>query len=118
MSEAAPSAPTNPIERLKVQDLEARAVEVLRTVYDPEIPVNIYDLGLIYGIDATASGRIQVRMTLTSPMCPVAGSLPGDVQRRLEGLDGVAAVSVDLVWDPPWSAERLSEAARLQLGLM
>jgi len=118
MSEPAPTATLNPIDRIKAQDIEARVIEVLRTVYDPEIPVNIYDLGLIYGLDVTADGQVSVRMTLTSPMCPVAGSLPGDVQRRIETVDGVTAVKVDLVWDPPWSAEQLSEAARLQLGLM
>lgn len=118
MSIEAPAATLNPIDRIKALDLEARVVEVLRTVYDPEIPVNIYDLGLIYGVDVTPDGKIKVRMTLTSPMCPVAGSLPGDVQRTIEALDGVTSVSVDLVWDPPWSVELMTEAARLQLGIM
>lgn len=118
MSDDAPVASINPIDRIKALDLEARVVEVMRTVYDPEIPVNIYDLGLIYGLDVAADGKIKVRMTLTSPMCPVAGSLPGDVQRTIEAVDGVTGVTVDLVWDPPWSVEQLSEAARLQLGIM
>ncbi len=108
----------NPIDRIRAQDLEARVIEVLRTVYDPEIPVNIYDLGLIYAIDVNAKGSVNIRMTLTSPMCPVAGSLPGEVRRRIQGVDGVTEVEVDLVWDPPWTPEQLSEAGRLQLGLM
>lgn len=113
-----PTPPLSPIDRFKVQDLQARVAEVLRTVYDPEIPVNIYDMGLIYGIDATPEGKVHVRMTLTSPMCPVAGSLPPEVQQKVEGVDGVTEASVEVVWDPPWSMEQLSEAARLQLGLL
>lgn len=118
MSDHPATATLNPLDRIKVQDLEARVIEVLRTVYDPEIPVNIYDLGLIYGVEAAPDGAVGIRMTLTSPMCPVAGSLPGDVKQRVETVDGVTAATVDLVWEPPWSMDQLSEAARLQLGLM
>lgn len=112
-----PAAILNPIEQIKSQDIQSRVIEVLRTVYDPEIPVNIYDLGLIYGVDASPDGKVHIRMTLTSPMCPVAGSLPGDVKMRAEAVDGVSDVEVELVWEPPWTMEQLSEAARLQLGL-
>jgi FeS assembly SUF system protein len=98
--------------------LEERVVAALRTVLDPEIPVNIYDLGLIYGLDVGADGTVDVRMTLTAPACPVAGIMPGLVESAVRKVDGVNAVSVDLVWDPPWDKGRMSEAARLQLGLL
>jgi len=117
MNERTPDSTANPLDRIKAQDIEARVIEVLRTVYDPEIPVNIYDLGLIYGVDVTADGRVGIRMTLTSPLCPVAGSLPGEVQQRVESVDGVTRADVQIVWDPPWTMDQLSEAARLQLGL-
>ncbi len=98
--------------------LEQKVVKVLRTVHDPEIPVNIFDLGLIYGLDVDEAGAVKVRMTLTSPACPVAGSLPREVESKVRSLAGASSVEVALVWDPPWSAERMSEAARLQLGLL
>ena len=97
---------------------EERIVEVLRTVYDPEIPVNIYEMGLIYGIDVQPPGNVVIRMTLTSPGCPVAASLPLEVEIRVLALPGVISVYVDMVWDPPWTPERMSEAARLQLGIL
>jgi FeS assembly SUF system protein len=100
------------------EGLEERVVAALRTVLDPEIPVNIYDLGLIYGLDVGADGSVGVRMTLTAPACPVAGVMPGLVESAIRKVDGVRAVRVDLVWDPPWEKGRMSEAARLQLGLM
>jgi FeS assembly SUF system protein len=93
-------------------------VAALRTVLDPEIPVNIYDLGLIYGLDVGADGTVGVRMTLTAPACPVAGIMPGLVESAVGKVDGVNAVNVDLVWEPPWDKGRMSEAARLQLGLL
>jgi FeS assembly SUF system protein len=92
-------------------------IEALRTIYDPEIPVNIYDLGLIYDLQISPDGVVRVSMTLTSPACPVAGSLPREVEARLRTLDGVADVNVDVVWDPPWSPERMSDAAKLHLNL-
>jgi FeS assembly SUF system protein len=92
-------------------------IDVLSTCYDPEIPVNIYDLGLIYGVDVTPEGAVSIRMTLTSPACPVAGTLPGEVEQKVKAIPGVTSVKVDLVWEPPWGKHLLSEAARLQLGL-
>jgi FeS assembly SUF system protein len=89
----------------------------VRGVYDPEIPLNIYDLGLIYRIDITEEAHVAIDMTLTSPMCPVAESLPGEVEMAARGVDGVAEVVVELVWDPPWGPEVMSEAARLELGI-
>jgi cysteine desulfurase/selenocysteine lyase len=98
--------------------LEATIVEVLRTVYDPEIPVNIYELGLIYEIAIDPENRVKVRMTLTSPGCPVAGSLPGEVERKIESIPQVKDGEVELVWEPPWDKSRMSEAAMLDLGLV
>jgi FeS assembly SUF system protein len=97
-------------------ELRERVVEALKTCYDPEIPVDIYELGLIYEIDADANGVVVVKMTLTSPACPVAGSLPGEVEQKIRGLDGVSRATVELVWDPPWDQDRMSEAAKLTLG--
>lgn len=98
--------------------LEQRVIEALRTIYDPEIPVNIYDLGLIYTLDVNeAEGNVYVEMTLTAPGCPVAQTFPGMVESRLHEVPGVEQVTVRLVWDPPWTQERMSEAARIQLGL-
>ncbi|MGA2497481.1 MAG: SUF system Fe-S cluster assembly protein [Tepidisphaeraceae bacterium] len=97
--------------------LEEKIVDALRAVYDPELPVNIYDLGLIYSIDISADNRIQVKMTLTAPGCPVAGTLPPEVQRRIETVPGVAGATVELVWQPIWGREMMSEIARLELGL-
>ena len=99
-------------------DLKTRIIEVLRTCYDPEIPVDIYELGLIYNIDNDPSGSVVVTMTLTSPMCPVAGSLPIEVEKKIAAIDGVTQVKVDLVWDPPWEPDRMTEAARLALGML
>ena len=98
------------------EEIEGDVIEALRTVYDPEIPVNIYELGLVYGIDVDPEGRVQIRLTLTSPMCPVAGSLPPEVEAKVAGITGVRASTVELVWDPPWNPSMMSEAARLELG--
>lgn len=98
--------------------LEGRIIEAISTIFDPEIPVNIYELGLIYDLRITADSRVQVDMTLTSPACPVAGSLPGEVEQKVRDVDGVQDVVLDLVWDPPWTPERMTEAARLELGFM
>lgn len=94
-----------------------KIIEALKTIYDPEIPVNIYDLGLIYHIDANEEGEIQIQMTLTSPGCPVAHSFPQTVQDRILTVEGVTSVSVELVWEPPWTKELMSEVAKLQLNL-
>ena len=101
----------------QIQDLEQRIIAVLCTCFDPEIPVNIYELGLIYGIDIQPSGAVHLRMTLTSPACPVAGSLPPEVQAKVRAVPGVTAAAVDVVWEPPWDKDRMSEAAKLQLGI-
>ncbi len=99
--------------------LEARVIAELRNVYDPEIPVNIYDLGLIYGLDVDeAKGSIHVRMTLTAPACPVAESLADTVTYVVRQVEGVSEADVELVWEPPWSQAMMSEAARLQLGML
>jgi FeS assembly SUF system protein len=97
---------------------EERVVSALRGVYDPEIPVNIYDLGLIYDIAVRDDSHVHIRMTLTAPACPVAGSMPGAVERAVLRVPGIAAAEVELVWDPPWTQERMSDEARLELGLM
>mgnify|MGYP000891234643 FL=1 len=93
-----------------------QTIHALRLCYDPEIPVNIYDLGLIYDIDVDAPNRISIRMTLTSPLCPVAEILPSQVKKAVTTITGVNGVAVTLVWDSPWSMDRMSEEARLELG--
>jgi FeS assembly SUF system protein len=98
--------------------IEAEVIEAIRNVFDPEIPVNIYELGLIYEIKVSETGAVAIRMTLTAPSCPAAQSLPGEVQTRVKEVPGVADVSVDVVWEPPWDPSRMSEAARLQLGMV
>ena len=97
--------------------LEERIIAALKTICDPEIPLNIYDLGLIYELKVSPPGSVAIRMTLTTPACPVAGSLVGEVQQKTAALPGVTDVKVDLVWDPPWDKSRLSEEAALVLGL-
>jgi len=98
--------------------LEGKVIAALSSVYDPEIPVNIYELGLIYKIDIDAERNVNITMTLTAPACPVAGTLPGEVEKRVESIDEVKSASVELVWDPPWSRDRMSESALLALGMM
>jgi FeS assembly SUF system protein len=98
--------------------LRDNVVTALRTIFDPEIPVNIYDLGLIYDLAVDAEGRIGIRMTLTAPACPVAGTFPATVEQRLYEVPGVTEVRVDLVWDPPWNLDVLTDEVKLQLGLL
>ena len=98
-------------------NLNDQVIAALKRVYDPEIPINIYDLGLVYDLDIDTLGRVEIRMTLTAPGCPVAQSFPALVEDSVEAVDGVSRARVELVWEPPWSQARLSEAARLQLGL-
>ena len=98
--------------------LLAGVIDVIRTCYDPEIPVNVYELGLIYHVGVDAAGRVWVDMTLTAPACPVAGTLPGEVEERIRMTPGVTDAKVNVVWDPPWDQSRMSEAARLELGLI
>jgi len=98
--------------------LREQVIDELRTIYDPEIPVNIYELGLIYDLNVTPEGEVWVKMTLTSPACPVAGTLPPEVENAIAAIPGVKDAEVEVVWDPPYSMEMMSESARLQLGLM
>ncbi len=97
--------------------LHDQIIATLKTVYDPEMPVNIYELGLIYGVSVDEQGRAGIRMTLTAPNCPVAGTLPGDVERAVRAVPGVTDVTLELTFDPPWSKDRMSEAAKLALGI-
>jgi FeS assembly SUF system protein len=98
--------------------IERLVVDALRTVYDPEIPVNIHELGLIYGVEVDQGGMVRIRMTLTAAGCPAAQSLPAEVEARARAVPGVTDVKVDVVFDPPWDPAKMSEAARLQLGLL
>src|SRR5213594_3648721 len=104
--------------RVEVGALKQRVIDALRKVYDPEIPVNIYDLGLVYELNVRDDGVVMVRMTLTAPACPVAQTFPGIVEQTLKSIPGVTDAQVDLVWDPPWSRAMMSEAARLELGMI
>jgi FeS assembly SUF system protein len=97
--------------------LQEQVIAALRKVYDPEMPVNIYELGLIYDIQAGEAGDVRIRMTLTAPNCPVAGTLPGDVERAVRAVPGVSSVQLELTFDPPWTKDRMSEAAKLALGI-
>ena len=99
-------------------DLYESVVEALKEIYDPEIPVNIYDLGLIYGVDVTGDGDAKVTMTLTTPHCPVAESMPGEVELRVGSVPGVRDAEVLLVWDPPWGPDKMTDEARLELGML
>jgi len=110
--------PKTPIEEIQAKAIEAQVIEALRSVYDPEIPVNIYELGLIYKIDVLADGKVNIDMTLTSPACPVAGSLPGDAERKVAEIEGISEVKVELVWEPTWNPDMMSEAAKLELNMM
>ena len=98
-------------------ELRSRVIAALKEIYDPEIPLNIYDLGLIYKIDIDPDTNTSIDMTLTSPNCPVAESLPGEVENAAKAVDGIGDVQLELVWDPPWDMDRLGEAARLELGM-
>ncbi len=98
--------------------LEEQVIEALKRVFDPEIPVNIYDLGLIYELKIDKEGQVQIRMTLTAPNCPVAEDMPGVVASEVQKVEGVTKVDVELVFDPPWDKDMLSEAAMLELGLL
>ena len=98
-------------------EIEREVIKACRNVYDPEIPVNIYDLGLIYDIDVDPEDRVHVRMTLTAPGCPVAGTLPPQIERQIESIPQVRSATVELVWEPQWTKDMMSDAAQLQLGL-
>lgn len=109
MPESVPAAPG--------PDLEQKVIGTLKKIYDPEIPVNIHDLGLIYSVNVADGGSVQVTMTLTAPACPVAGTLPGEVERAVKSVDGVTEAKVELVWDPPWNPGMMSKMARVMLGM-
>lgn len=108
---ATPDGPRSP------EQLREDVIEAIKTCYDPEIPVNIYDLGLIYRIEVREANAVRVEMTLTSPMCPVAETLPPEVEDKVRNVPGVSGVELDLVWEPPWNLDMMSEAARLSLNM-
>ena len=109
----APDAPDTP----DTQGLEAAIVETLQSIYDPEIPVSIYDLGLIYDIAIDGKAHVAITMTLTAPGCPVAEILPVEIEEKVRAVPGVAAAKVEITWEPPWSPDMMSDAARLELGM-
>ena len=102
---------------VKMADIRPQVIEALKTVFDPEIPVNIYEMGLIYDVLVDKDAHVGIRMTLTAPACPAAQSLPLEVKHKAEAVPGVSDAKVEIVWEPPWTKERMSEAAKLQLGL-
>jgi len=104
-------------DKPSTEKIRDEVIEALRTVYDPEIPVNIYELGLIYEINVAEDAAVDIKMTLTSPACPAAGSLPPEVENKVGTIEGIASVKVDVVWEPTWTPEMMTEAARLQLGM-
>ncbi len=106
------------VERVNAEEMREPIIEQLRQVFDPEIPVNIYDLGLIYRIDIAPNGDVDVDMTLTAPACPVAGMMPVMVEDAVKKVEGVGRVKVELVWDPPWTQDKMTDEARLELGMM
>ena len=112
------SAPGLGAQELGDKLLEGKVIEALREVYDPEIPVNIYELGLIYDIHIHPDQRVSIKMTLTAPACPVAGSLPGEVEKKVEAIPEVKSAEVELVWEPAWTRDKMSEAALLTLGML
>lgn len=119
---APPAAPPaeaafGPVDQARTEALSPAIVDAISTVFDPEIPVNIYELGLIYKIEADAEGRVHVDMTLTSPACPSAQQLPSEVRFKVKALEGVKDCAVDVVWEPPWTKDMMSETAKLTLGM-
>ena len=115
VSEAPAAEPLGAMDRIAIYD---KVIEILRTCYDPEIPVNIYELGLIYDVKVEESGEVNVKMTLTAPNCPAAQSLPVEVKYKVESVHRVTVANVEVVWEPPWDLSKMSEAARLQLGMI
>ena len=100
-----------------MSDIKSQVIEEIKKIYDPEIPVNIYELGLIYKIEVDEKNKVNIDMTLTSPNCPVAESLPNDVKENIKKVEGVSDVNLNLVWEPPWDKDKMSEAAKLALNL-
>jgi FeS assembly SUF system protein len=117
-SEFLADAPADNAAPAAVDALGERVIDALRTVYDPEIPVNIFELGLIYKVDIDDDSNVNIEMTLTSPACPVAGILPDEVREKVEAVEGVAGASVEVVWDPPWHPGLMTEEAQLELGMI
>ena len=111
-----PKEVTEPAEKTDKAELNNAVVEALKSVYDPEIPVNIYELGLIYSVNIDDGGKVEIEMTLTSPACPVAGTLPPEVEGKVRSIPGVCECVVKVVWDPPWGMNMMSEEAKLQLN--
>ena len=116
MSETA-QQPTSALSQQELEDFTSKLVSALKTVYDPEIPVDIYELGLIYKVDVSDSKAVTVDMTLTAPNCPVAGEMPGNVKAALEQVEGIGEVTVNMTFDPPWTPDRMSEEAKLELNM-
>ena len=112
------SGEATPVTSGNPDAIREQVIAQLKTVFDPEIPVNIYELGLIYQVTVAADGATQVTMTLTTPMCPAAEELPPEVETKARGVPGVTSVQLDLVWDPPWSPDMMSDAAKLDLGMI
>jgi FeS assembly SUF system protein len=112
----APNTP--PLDEAAIEAVRGAVIDAIRTVYDPEIPVNIYELGLIYDLDVNAAADVAVKMTLTAPGCPVAGTMPGMVKEAIQAVPNLGNVDVELVWDPPWDRSRMSEIAQLELGMI
>jgi FeS assembly SUF system protein len=113
-----PPAAAQPARIFSPDELRQAVIDILGTVYDPEIPVNIYELGLVYDVDVDQAGNVVVRMTLTSPGCPVAAYMPSEVESKVLMIPGVTGAKIILVWDPPWDPSMMSEAAKLQLGFL
>ena len=111
------AAPAEPAPTEPAGDLYEAVIDALKEIYDPEIPIDIYELGLIYDVTVSADNSVLIQMTLTAPGCPVAGSLPGEVETKVESIPEVKSATVNLVWEPPWDKSRMSEAALLQLGM-
>ncbi|MEM6312877.1 MAG: DUF59 domain-containing protein [Planctomycetota bacterium] len=130
LRDQSPTQSENPLNRQSLIDralddlspekrqLRERIIDALRTVYDPELPINLYDLGLIYRLDLDDAGHVDADMTLTSPACPVAGELPGEVERAIKSVEGVESATVQLVWEPRWGKQMMSEEALLELGML
>ena len=114
---AQPAAEDVDVDPIKTLELKPKIIDQLVTVFDPEIPVNVYELGLIYDILVDANGLAVIKMTLTAPGCPAAVTLPAEVQGKVKSIEGVSDARVDLVWEPPWDKDRMTDAAKLQLGI-
>jgi FeS assembly SUF system protein len=118
MSEQADNIPVAPANTAAVPDLREKVLQAIKTVYDPEIPVDIYELGLIYEVNVYPINNVYVQMTLTSPSCPSAEVIPGEVEQKLKAIEGVNDVKVEITFDPPYSQDMMSEAAKLELGFL